>query len=216
MAATPKHTSFVTTDDPRRLSPIEAALMDQCNLAHRARRVGDTEALSACRAEIRRLLHRYDATDGDGHPHPAWARPNQRAMAYSALGEIERAVETEIVALRYADTPRRVEVSAGNIADRLLRLGRADEAVGYALTAWDAAPASVPVIVTAARALYHAGRPGEAQELFTQLRRAAEHMGPTSELATTLRHEHELEALAEDLPALRDLFDWLDTLEDDR
>ncbi len=30
--------TIVTTDDPRRLSPIESSIMDWCNLAHAARK----------------------------------------------------------------------------------------------------------------------------------------------------------------------------------
>ena len=40
----PKPT-IVTTDDPRRLSPIESSIMDWCNLAHAARKRGDADAL---------------------------------------------------------------------------------------------------------------------------------------------------------------------------
>ncbi|MEM8756195.1 MAG: tetratricopeptide repeat protein [Planctomycetota bacterium] len=205
--------SFVTTDDPNRLSPIEGSLMDACNLAHLARAEGNTAALADIRCGIAELLARYDASDGDGHPHPTWARPNQRAMTQSALGDVEAAINTEIVALRYADTPRRIEVSAGNIADRLLRIGRPDEAVQYVIQAWEAAPTSVPVMITAARAFYRAGQPAEAQAVFAELAELAPLLGPDSDLAATLRHEHDLSEMADDLPALRDLFDWLDTLE---
>lgn len=208
---TPRST-IVTTDDPRRLSPLEAAIMDWCNHAHRVRDRGDQAELASVAHELRRLLDRYDATDGDGHANPAWSRPNQRALAQSALGRVGEAIETELVALRYADTARRVEVSAGNIADRLLRLGDAERAIPYFLRAWDAAPYSVPVMLTGARAFYRVGRLADADAVFAQLAEIAPLMDAGSDLAVSLRYEHDLGEMAPDLPSLRDLYTWLDTL----
>ncbi|MEM9167698.1 MAG: hypothetical protein AAGB48_11845, partial [Planctomycetota bacterium] len=186
---------------------------DACNLAHRARAIGDAAMHERARVAIADLLEQYDATDGDGHAHPAWARPNQRAMAQSALGDIEAAVRTEAVALRYADTPRRVVVSAGNIADRLIRLDRADEAIDYIVRAWNAAPTSVPVMITAARAFYLTGQPAESEAIFAELAEIASLHGPDSDLAAALRHEHGLSEMAAECPSLRSLFDWLDAVE---
>jgi hypothetical protein len=212
MSANTPRGPIVTTDNPRRLSPIEAAVMDWCNHAHRIRERGDSEELQAVADELHRLLDRYDATDGDGHEHPAWARPNQRALVQSALGQVEAAVQTEQIALRYANTPRRVEVSAGNIADRLLRMDDPRGALPFFFQAWDAAPYSVPVMMTGARILHRLDRLQDADAVLAQLLELTPLLDGGSDLAVYLRHEHELGEMAPDLPALRDLFAWLDTL----
>ncbi len=201
----PKPT-IVTTDDPRRLSPIESSIMDWCNLAHAARKRGDADALEDIEAELKSLIRRYDETDGDGHMNPAWARPNQRALMLSALGRIEEAIDVEIIAAKYADTPRRQEVSYGNIADRLVRLGRAEEAIGWFLKAWDAAPMSVPVMMTGARAFFDAGRSKDADAVFEALLGMEDLLGPGTDLYVYLRHDGSLLDMAPELPSLDALY----------
>ncbi|MEL6497453.1 MAG: hypothetical protein AAF937_00090 [Planctomycetota bacterium] len=204
--------TIVTTDDPRRLSPIEASIMDWCNMAHRVRSRGDDAELATVSRELQRLLARYDETDGDGHSHPAWARPNQRALVQSALGRTAKAIATEIVALKYADTPRRVEVSAGNIAARHIRLHKPESAIPYFLQAWDAAPYSVPVLLTGATAFHRSGRTTAAESVFASLLEVTPMLGPDSDLAVWLTHDEELRELASKSEALRDLFVWLDSI----
>ena len=198
--------TIVTTDDPRRLSPIEAAIMDWCNLAHAARNRGDEQALEEIGRELNGLIRKYDETDGDGHANPAWARPNQRALALSARGKIEEAVEVEMIAAKYADTNRRKEVSFGNIADRLVRLDRPEEAIGWFLKAWDAAPTSVPVMMTGARAFYDAGRPYEANDVFAALNNLDELLEPGTDLYSYLRYDDSLLDMAPHLSALDELY----------
>lgn len=198
--------TIVTTDDPRRLSPIEAAIMDWCNLAHAARTRGDQEALAEICSELNTLIRKYDETDGDGHANPAWARPNQRALALSARGKIEEAVEVEMIAAKYADTDRRKEVSFGNIADRLVRLDRAEEAIEWFLKAWDAAPASVPVMMTGARAFFDAGHSDDANEVFAALGNLEDLLEPGTDLYSYLRFDDSLLDMAPHLPALDALY----------
>lgn len=209
--ANPKAT-IVTTDDPRRLSPIEASIMDWCNMAHRVRARNDIEELLTVRRELHRLLRRYDETDGDGHAHPAWARPNQRALVQSALGQTAEAIETEAIALKYADTPRRIEVSAGNIAARFVRLDQPERSIPYFVQAWDAAPYSVPVLLTGATAFHRTGRHEQAEAVFASLLEIAPMLGADSDLAAWLTHDHELRDLADESEALSELFVWLDSI----
>lgn len=204
--------SIVTTDDPRRLSPIESSIMDLCNLAHAARRRGDDESLESLAPELLLMIRRYDETDGDGHANPAWSRPNQRALALSALGRLDEAVEVETIAARYADTPRRQEVSFGNIADRLVRLERADEAIQWFLRAWDAAPLSVPVMLTGARAYFDAGMPEKANAVFAALLGMEELLAPGTDLYVSLRHDGSLLDMASSLPALDALYRRLSSI----
>lgn len=198
--------TIVTTDDPRRLSPIEAAIMDWCNLAHAARARGDQAALNEISLELNGLIRKYDETDGDGHPNPAWARPNQRALTLSARGRIEEAVEVEMIAAKYADTDRRKEVSFGNIADRLVRLDRPDEAIEWFLKAWDAAPTSVPVMMTGARAFFDSDRLEEADNVFAVLGSLDGLLQPGTDLHAYLRHDDSLLDMASHLPALDALY----------
>ncbi|MEO1583381.1 MAG: tetratricopeptide repeat protein [Planctomycetota bacterium] len=208
----PRKGTIITTDDPRRLSPIESSIMDWCNMAHRVRARGDEAELAAVSRELTRLLRRYDETDGDGHANPAWSRPNQRALVQSALGRVGEAIETETTALRYADTPRRVEVSAGNIAARLLRVGDAERAIPYFLDAWDAAPYSVPVLLTGATAFHRTGRLEEADAVFASLLEVAPTLGPDSDLAAWLKHDDDLRDLAKESEGLAELFRWLESI----
>lgn len=198
-------TSLVTASSPSELSPIEAAIMDTCNEVHEARGKGDVESLDRLRERLDGLLLRYDETDGESHPNSAWARPNQKALALSSLGELDRAVQAELIALKYADTPRRLEISLGNLAERYIRLGEYDAALLRFLEAIEVAPTSVPVMLTGAQAMYFAGHLGEADRIFAAFMDLPEQFEPTSELIAYLDHESRLGEMAGDLPALRAL-----------
>ena len=198
-------TSLVTATKPTELSPLEAAIMDACNLLHEVRASGAEARAAEVRAQLFDLLDRYDASDADHHPNPAWARANQRALAHSAAGDVEQAIVTERIALRYADTARRREISLGNLSDRCLRLGRYDEAIEYFLEAQTVAPHSVPVMLTGAQALALAGFRDEAEGIFRQFLDQPEHLRPGTELVAYLEYEPRLGELAAGLPALAEL-----------
>mgnify|MGYP001322698940 CR=1 FL=1 len=194
--------TIVTAARPGELSPLEAAIMDACNTLHEARAQGDTGKVDALRSTLFDLLARYDATDGEHHPAPAWARPNQRALVHSALGEVREAIRLEVAALRYADTPRRKEISLGNLAERCIRIGEHLKAVDYFLKAWEIAPDSVPVMVTGAQALFFAGMPDEADHIFEALETRPELLAPDGELGAYLQYESRLISMSVVLPAL--------------
>lgn len=198
-------TSLVTATKPTELSPLEAAIMDACNLLHEVRASGNQAKAGEVRAHLFDLLDRYDASDAENHPNPAWARANQRALAHSAAGEVEQAIVTERIALRYADTDRRREISLGNLADRCLRIGRYDEAIEHFLEAQTVAPTSVPVMLTGAQALALAGFPDEANRIFEGFLADPAHLRPGTELVAYLEYEPRLGELAAGLPALKQL-----------
>lgn len=198
-------TSLVTATTPAELSPLEAAIMDACNLLHEVRAAGAGARATEVRAQLFDLLDKYDASDAENHPNPAWARANQRALAHSAAGEVEQAVVTERIALRYADTNRRREISLGNLADRCLRLGRYEEAIESFLEAQAIAPTSVPVMLTGAQALALAGFADEANRIFRAFLENPEHLRPGTELVAYLEYEPRLGELAAGLPALAEL-----------
>lgn len=198
--------TIVTASNPNELSPIEAAIMDACNALHEANERGDAGTAAEFTDALFTLLRRYDETDGDDHPNPAWSRPNQRALALSAMGRVEEAVRTELTALRYADTPRRREISLGNLADRCLRLGDAELAVGYFLEAIEANPRSIPVLITGAQALFRAGHRDEADAIFRAMLESPGLLGEGTELSAYLGFDPGTRALRGQLPSLDALF----------
>lgn len=198
-------TTLVTSSDE--LSPIEAAIMDGCNELYEARQLGDEPRSESIRDRLWALLAAYDETDGEDHPNPAWARPNQRALALSAMGEVERAIETEAIALKYADTPRRLEISLDNLADRCVRAGWYQEAVGYFLQAVEVAPTSVPVLLTGAQAMYLAGHVEEADAVFASMLDQPAMFERGSVLGAYLDCEDRLRGMATELPALRAVYE---------
>jgi tetratricopeptide (TPR) repeat protein len=206
----PIATTIVTASHSNELSPIEAAIMDCCNTLHEARDRQDLRTIREISTQLEQLLERYDQTDGENHPNPTWARANQRALALSAMGHLDQAIRLELTALKYADTPRRKEISFGNLADRCLRLGEPDRAVEYFLDAINANPESVPVLITGAHALYEAGFTEQADTIFRTLLDNESLLTPSSELGAYLDCDIRTRNLSEVLPSLSALYDrWV-------
>jgi hypothetical protein len=204
--------TLVTATNPCELSTTEAAIMDACNALHEARAAGNESHVELIEEHLALLLRQYDETDGDNHPNPAWARPNQRALVLSARCVLDESIDVEKLALKYADTPRRKEISMGNIADRYLRMGWFDDAVEWFMRAWAVAPHSIPVMMTGVRALCLAGRPHEANAIVESLTEIPELLHEGSELSAFLDYESQLKELADTLPALDELFaKWEET-----
>lgn len=203
----PIATTIVTASYSDELSPIEASIMDCCNTLHEARDRQDMRTIREVSVQLEQLLDRYDETDGEDHPNPAWARANQRALARSAMGQLDQAIRLELSALKYADTPRRKEISYGNLADRCLRLGEPDRAVEYFLDAINANPESVPVLITGAHALYEAGYAEQADTIFKTLLENEQLLTPSSELGAYLDCDIRTRNLSEVLPSLSMLYD---------
>ena len=192
-------TTIVTSSNHSELSSIESAIMDACNELHFAREHNDHEGISIFTQTLYSLLETYDATDGEDHPNPAWARANQRALAESAMGNIERAIALELTALKYADTPRRKEISSGNLADRFIRLGDPATAIAHFLDAQEQSPDSIPVLLTGAVAVYEAGYVDHAESIFRTLLNTPELLTPNSELAAYLEMEPRTRKVAQSL-----------------
>ncbi len=203
----PITSTIVTASRADELSPIEAAIMDACNELHEARDRRDNRSIRELGEQLESLLDRYDATDGENHPNPAWARATQRALALSATGRLDQAIRLELTALKYADTPRRLEISFGNLADRCLRLGEPQRAIEFFLDAINANPDSVPVLITGAQALYEAGHVQEADTVFKTLLANPALLTPSSELGAYLDCDVRTRNLSEVLPSLSALYD---------
>ena len=215
----PTQATLVTAPNPGELSPIEAAVIDLCNELYelaggrpvaplsQGENAGEADPATAIRRRLLAMLEKYDASNAEDHPNPDWARPNQRALAMSALGDTEVAIELELDALGHADTPRRLEISLGNLADRCMRLGRYDEAVAFGLRAQEVAPGSPPVLLTLAQALHLAGFSDEADTVFAAFLEDPESPRPGTELWAYLESETLLAEMADELPALAALRD---------
>ena len=198
--------TIVTASSHNELSPIEASIMDCCNTLHEAQDRRDLLTIREMNTQLENLLDRYDQTDGEDHPNPAWARANQRALALSAMGKIDQAIRLELTALKYADTPRRQEISFGNLADRCLRLGEADRAVEFFLDAINANPESVPVLITGAHSLFEAGYIEQADTIFKTFLDNPKLLTPSSELGAYLDCDIRTRNLCEHLPSLAALY----------
>jgi tetratricopeptide (TPR) repeat protein len=199
-------TTIVTASIANELSPIEAAIMDCCNTLHEAHDRNDQLTIREINIELEELLDQYDQTDGENHPNPTWARANQRALALSAMGKIDQAIRLELTALKYADTPRRLEISYGNLADRCLRLGEADRAVEFFLDAINANPESVPVLITGAHSLFESGFIEQADTIFKTFLDNPQLLTPDSELGAYLDCDIRTRNLCEHLPSLSALY----------
>jgi len=205
-------TTIVTASSSDELSPLEAAIMDACNELHASRDANDKQGTEIFTQTLHSLLDTYDATDGDNHPNPAWARANQRALANSAMGNIERAIALELAALKYADTPRRREISSGNIADRFIRLGDPSSAIAYFLDAQEENPDSIPVLLTGAVAVFEAGYTQQAEIIFKTLLNNPKLLTPHSELATYLDLDPRTQQVAQSLESGLKLLARLDSM----
>lgn len=192
-------TTIVTASSSDELSSLESAIMDACNELHAARDADDQEGIEIFTQTLNSLLNTYDASDGDNHPNPTWARANQRALAYSAMGKIEKAIALELTALKYADTPRRKEISSGNLADRFIRLGDPSNAITHFLDAQEQNPDSIPVLLTGAVAIYEAGYTQQAESIFKTILNNPQLLTPNSELAAYLNFDRRTRKIAQSL-----------------
>jgi len=206
--------TVVTAANPQELSPLEAIIMDLCNALIEARAttpmVGSHEVASdivAIERELFDAVERYQDSDAQEHPNPRWAIPNQRALALSAAGRYDEAIKTELLALDYADSPRRLEISLGNLAERCIKADRFEEAVAWFLEAQEVAPGRTPILLTGAQALCLAGYEDEANAIFATLLESTDLLVPGTELDAYLRFESRLVGMADRLPALRALLD---------
>lgn len=204
-------TTLVTSPDPLDLSPLESAIMDVCNQLHEGAAAGDAGEVARLMALAGPLLDRYEESRGEDHPNAAWAVPNQRALVLSAAGEVEASIRAELEAMEHADTARRKEISAGNLADRFIRVGLYEDAIFWFTEARAAAPGSIPVMLTGAQALFFGGYTTQANRIFRRLLEQAQGdnrvLAEGSELAAYLDFEDRLKTMAPDLPALTQLME---------
>lgn len=201
--------TIVTAADPNELSPLEAVIMDLCNALIEARAEGST-MVESIQSDLFSAIQDYEDSNAEEHPNATWAIPNQRALALSASGEFNGAIKSELIALEHADTPRRLEISLGNLAERCIKAHRYEEAVAWFLEAQNAAPGRTPILLTGAQALFLAGYEDEADGIFAMLFDSPSLSQPGSELDAYLRYESRLRTMADQLPSLSKLLDQWD------
>ena len=198
--------TVVTAADPQELSPLEAVIMDLCNALIEAR-TERSDSAGSIQRDLFDAVRRYEETGAEQHPNANWAIPNQRALALSAAGLYDDAIGTELLALDHADSPRRLEISLGNLAERCIKVHRYEEAVAWFLKAERVAPGRTPILLTGAQALYLAGYEEEADAIFATLLASPALLSPGTELDAYLRYESRLLGMADHLPALARLLD---------
>lgn len=196
-----RHTTLITSPNPAKMSPLEAAIMDSCNQMHEAVAKGDEGSVDRLKAQLADLLDRYEASGAEDHPQPKWAVPHHRALAMSAAGDLHQALLYEEIALPHAVTSVQQEISLGNLAERSMRTGRIDDAIEYFFQAHDVQP-SVPILLTGAQALFMAGHVKEADELFKSLLKMNEQFQVGTELTAYLDYETRLQVMRRQLPSL--------------
>ncbi len=209
-------TTLVTSPTASSMSPIESAIMDQCNALHECRAAGDHDAASRLADSLEALLEKYEATNAEDHPNAEWAVAHHRALVLSAAGETESAVVYEEIALEHADTPRRIEISQGNLAERCLRLERYDAALSHFLAAREVAPTSVPIMLTGAQALFFCGYTDQAEKIFRALLKRKDLLRPDTDLTAYLDYEPRLAAIRHESPALDALMSAWEEVRDAR
>ncbi len=101
----PKPT-IVTTDDPRRLSPIESSIMDWCNLAHAAHQTRRRRRARRHRSRTQVPIRRYDETDGDGHMNPQGAPTSALMLSARSHRRSDRCRDHRRQVRRHLKTPR--------------------------------------------------------------------------------------------------------------
>src|SRR5690242_13436252 len=94
--------TLITAPNPGNMTPLEAAMMDGCNLLHAAVALGDEPEVVRLTSDLAAMLDRYEAANADDHPNAQWAVPHQRALVLSAAGDAEAAIVYEEIALEHA------------------------------------------------------------------------------------------------------------------
>jgi tetratricopeptide (TPR) repeat protein len=208
----PAAAALITARNPANMTPLEAAMMDGCNLLHAAVGAGDHEEAARLITDLAAMLDRYEAAGADDHPNADWAVPHQRALVLSAAGDAAAAIVYEEIALEHAGTARQREISLGNLSERCLRLGRLDEAVEFFFRARDNSPSSIPIMLTGAQALYLAGYRQQAEGIFRALLGRADLLSIGNDLTAYLEFESRLHAMRRDLPSLDALMERWESL----
>lgn len=212
-AATAPKASFEANTMRIETGPLHRQLTHDFNNCHEAVAGGDLITVAKLEASIPPLLEQFEKEESARFENPSWLVEKMWGGFYVALGDYVKALEHELRGWDHAiadtapETPekaRRQSISASNIADELLRLGRAKDALPWAqrsVELWSSNPINHLVLAM----VYHrAGFHSEADEIVEQLRNAARFGDESDILASCMSYENELHAMTE-LPAVQRL-----------
>jgi hypothetical protein len=211
-------TSYEVNTLGLKVGPVHERLLAYFNDMHEARATGDTQTIEELEVLVPQLLEEFEATECLNTPNPGWLAGKMRGGWNLARGDLDAALQAELVGFRYADEEpasadqsdigkkHRKSVSASNIADQLWRLGRAKEGLSYAQLSVELWPSNSINYLVLGITAYHAGLKKEADLIFSNLRQAADFEDDRDVIAKCLEFERELQDMA-DLPAVRELLE---------
>ncbi|HKC63261.1 MAG TPA: hypothetical protein VKB86_06465 [Pyrinomonadaceae bacterium] len=196
-----------------KVGPIHERLLAYFNDMHEARAAGDTETIAKLEMIVPQLLDEFEATECRNSPNPGWMIGKMRGGWNLARGELYAALQAELSGFRYADEEpsvpgvddtdkkHRKSVSASNIADQLWRMGRAAEGLPWAQLSVELWPSNSVNYLVLAITAYHAGFKKQADQIFRNLREAANFKDNQDVIAKCMEFERELYTMT-DLPAV--------------
>lgn len=201
-----------------KVGPIHERLLAYFNEMHEARAEGDTQTIEELEELVPQLLDEFEATECRNSPNPGWLAGKMRGGWNVARGDFDSAIEAELSGFRYADEEpsapdgndtgrnHRKSVSASNIADQLWRMGRAEKGLPWAQLSVDLWPSNSVNYLVLGITAYHAGLKDQADQIFSNLRQAANFKDDQDVIAKCLEFERELQNMT-DLPAVKDLLE---------
>ena len=201
-----------------KVGPIHERLLAHFNEMHEARAAGDNQTIEELQTVVPQLLDEFESTECRNSPNPDWLASKMRGGWNLASGDLDAALKAELKGFRYADEEpsaqdgndterdRRKSVSASNIADELWRMGRAAEGLEWAQYSVELWPSNGINYLVLGITAYHAGLKKEANEIFSNLREAADFEDERDVISKCMEFERELRDMT-DLPAVRDLLE---------
>ena len=201
-----------------KVGPMHERLLEYFNEMHEARAAGDTQTVEELEVFVPQLLKEFESTECRNFANPGWLAGKMRGGWNLARGDLDAALQAELIGFRYADeepsaldgndTPknRRKSVSASNIADQLWRMGRATEGLPFAQLSVELWPTNSINYLVFGITAYHAGLKKQADQIFSKLREAADFGDEQDVIAKCMEFERELLNMT-DLPAVRDLLE---------
>ena len=211
----PKKASYEANTLSIKTGPLHAKLISYFNETHEAVANTDMGTVDELRKIVPALLEEFERTECEKYENPAWLKFKMRAGWHVALGEFEKAYKFEHEGLLAAageperrsnreTRTKRISISASNIADQLLRQGRALEALEWAKTSVDLWPTNTVNHLVYGQVLYHAGMKKHANGILDELRRVAQFGNSRDVLAKCMTYERALQDMFE-LPAVKQL-----------
>jgi tetratricopeptide (TPR) repeat protein len=194
------------------VGPVMAELSDACNDCYEARRRGDRARIGRLEAEVRELLARFIATEAPGLFNPPWSIANARANWAFARGRYDEAYAHDLDGWKHAwDLDRAAAhpdraagwraITANNLANSLLKLGRFEDARHWARFALDLDPDNPVRRLMLAIAEHRAGDRAAGDVLLDALLRETDFDDDRDPVAACMELETELHSI--DSPATR-------------